>query len=98
MLSLGRSQDVRMADLIYYIMQEPQVRSLLIQIDDLSSGMTLIRALRAASRHKLVLAVKAIGFPDSPLSTMVTPKGFALAIFWSMRFWRGQGCLGVGYR
>lgn len=74
-LSLGRSQDVRMADLIYYIMQEPQVRSLLIQIDDLSSGMALIRALRAASRHKLVLAVKSNRFPDSPLSTMVTPKG-----------------------
>lgn len=74
-LTLGRSLDITLPDLINHMMQEPQVRSMLIQIDEIGSGKALIRALRAASRHKLVLAVKSNRFQDSPLSTMVTPKG-----------------------
>lgn len=74
-LTLGKSQDVTLPDLIDYIMQEPQVRTLLIQLDEIGSGKALIRALRAASRHKLVLAVKSNRFQDSPLSRIATPKG-----------------------
>lgn len=74
-LTLGKSQDVTLPDLIDYIMQEPQVRTLLIQLDEIGSGKALVRALRAASRHKLVLAVKSNRFQDSPLSRIATPKG-----------------------
>ena len=74
-LSLGKTQDVTLPNLIDYIMQEPQVRSLLVQLDELGSGQALVRALRAASRHKLVLAVKSNRFPDSPLNRVATPKG-----------------------
>ncbi len=74
-LTLGKSQDVSLADIIDYIVQEPHVRTLLIQLDEIGSGKTLLRALRAASRHKLVLAVKSNRFADSPLNRIPTPKG-----------------------
>lgn len=74
-LSLGKSQDVTLPNLIDYIVQEPQVRSILVQIDELGSGQALLRALRAASRHKLVLAVKNNRFAESPLSRVQVPKG-----------------------
>lgn len=74
-LTLGKSQDVTLPDLLDFITQEPQVRTLLIQLDEIGSGKALIRALRAASRHKLVLAVKSNRFAESPLSRIPTPKG-----------------------
>ncbi|MFY9180521.1 MAG: GNAT family N-acetyltransferase [Venatoribacter sp.] len=74
-VTLGNSRDVTLPDLINYCTQEPQVRSVLLQLDELGSGKKLIRALRAASRHKLVLAVKSNRFQESPLSNMNTPKG-----------------------
>lgn len=74
-LTLGKSQDVSLPDIIDYIVQEPHVRTLLIQLDEMGSGKALIRALRAASRHKLVLAVKSNRFQKSPMSNAVTPPG-----------------------
>lgn len=74
-LTLGKSQDVTLPNLIDYIMQEPQVRSILVQLDELGSGQSLIRALRAASRHKLVLSVKSNRFSESPLNRVPVPKG-----------------------
>ncbi|ASP39785.1 GNAT family N-acetyltransferase [Bacterioplanes sanyensis] len=74
-LTLGKSQDVSLPDIIDYIVQEPHVRTLLIQLDEIGSGKALLRALRAASRHKLVLAVKSNRFSDSPLNRIPTPKG-----------------------
>lgn len=74
-LTLGKAQDVTLPNLIDYIVQEPQVRTLLIQLDEIGSGQALVRALRAASRHKLVLAVKSNRFQESPLNRIPTPKG-----------------------
>ncbi|MDK2776525.1 MAG: GNAT family N-acetyltransferase [Pseudomonadota bacterium] len=74
-LTLGKSQDVTLPDLIDYITQEPPVRTLLIQLDEIGSGKALIRALRAASRHKLVLAVKSNRFQENPLNRIASPKG-----------------------
>ena len=74
-VTLGKSQDVTLPDLIDYITQESTVRTLLIQLDEIRSGKALLRALRAASRHKLVLAVKSNRFQDSPLNSIATPKG-----------------------
>lgn len=74
-LTLGKSQDVTLPNLIDYIVQEPQVRSILVQLDELGSGQALVRALRAASRHKLVLAVKSNRFADGALNVVPTPKG-----------------------
>ncbi|MDF1761941.1 MAG: CoA-binding protein, partial [Oleibacter sp.] len=74
-VTLGRSDDVTLPDLIDYIAQEPSVRTLLVQIDEIRSGRALVRSLRAASRHKLVLAVKNNRFSESPLTTIAQPKG-----------------------
>lgn len=74
-LTLGKSQDVSLADILDYIVQEPHVRTILIQLDEIGSGKALVRALRAASRHKLVLAVKSNRFANSPLNRIPTPKG-----------------------
>jgi len=75
--TLGRSEDVTLPDLIDYISQEPKARTLLVQLDEIRSGRSLIRSLRAASRHKLVLAVKNNRFPDSPLNPVSAPRGLA---------------------
>ncbi|UTW46769.1 GNAT family N-acetyltransferase [Bacterioplanoides sp. SCSIO 12839] len=74
-MTLGKSQDVSLPDLIDYVVQEPHVRTILIQLDEIGSGKALVRSLRAASRHKLVLAVKNNRFQQSPLSRIETPKG-----------------------
>ncbi|MEC7546743.1 MAG: GNAT family N-acetyltransferase [Pseudomonadota bacterium] len=75
--TLGRSEDVTLPDLIDYIAQEPKARTLLVQLDEIRSGRSLIRSLRAASRHKLVLAVKNNRFSNSPLSSVSAPRGLA---------------------
>ena len=74
-LTLGRNQDVTLSDLIDFIVQEPHVKTLLIQLDEIGSGKALIRTLRAASRHKLVLAVKSNRFQENPLNRIATPRG-----------------------
>ena len=75
--TLGRSEDVTLPDLIDYISQEPKARTLLIQLDEIRSGRALVRSLRAASRHRLVLAVKNNRFSDSPLNPVSSPKGLS---------------------
>ena len=75
--TLGRSEDVTLPDLIDYISQEPKARTLLVQLDEIRSGRSLIRSLRAASRHKLVLAVKNNRFSESPLNPVSSPRGLA---------------------
>ncbi|MFC3680011.1 bifunctional acetate--CoA ligase family protein/GNAT family N-acetyltransferase [Bacterioplanoides pacificum] len=74
-LTLGKSMDVSLPDMIDYIVQEPHVRTILIQLDEIGSGKALVRSLRAASRHKLVLAVKSNRFQQSPLNRIETPRG-----------------------
>ncbi len=74
-MTLGRNQDITLSDLIDFIVQEPHVKTLLIQLDEIGSGKTLIRSLRAASRHKLVLAVKNNRFESNPLNRIATPRG-----------------------
>ncbi|WP_370314351.1 GNAT family N-acetyltransferase [Thalassolituus sp.] len=76
-VTLGRSEDVTLPDLIDYIAQQPKVRTMLVQLDEIRSGRELVRSLRAASRQKLVLAVKNNRFPESPLNTIDAPKGLA---------------------
>lgn len=75
--TLGQSEDVTLPDLIDYIAQAQKARVLLIQLDEIRNGRALVRSLRAASRHKLVLAVKNNRFPDAPLNPMSAPKGLA---------------------
>src|SRR5690554_7873341 len=54
-LTLGKSQDVTLPNLIDYIVQEPQVRTLLIQLDEFGSGKPLLRAQigRASCRERV---------------------------------------------
>lgn len=76
-MTLGRNQDVTLSDMIDFIVQEPHVKTLLIQLDEIGSGKALIRSLRAASRHKLVLAVKSNRFQENPLNRISTPRGLS---------------------
>lgn len=74
-VTLGRHRDVTLPDLIDFIVQEPHVQTLLIQIEDIDSGKALVRSLRVASRHKLVLAVKSNRYNDNPLNRIPPPRG-----------------------
>jgi acetyltransferase len=74
-LTLGRHRDVTLPDLIDYVTQEPHVQTLLVQLEDIISGKALIRSLRAASRHKLVLAVKSYRYQENPLNNIPLPRG-----------------------
>ena len=76
-LTLGRNHDVTLSDLIDFIVQEPHVKTLLLQLDEIGSGKTLVRSLRAASRNKLVLAVKSSRYEENPLNRIATPKGLS---------------------
>ncbi|MDO6805697.1 hypothetical protein Q4595_24795, partial [Wenyingzhuangia sp. 1_MG-2023] len=53
-MTLGSNQDVSFSDLIDFVVQEPHVKTILVQLDEIGSGKALVRSLRAASRHKLV--------------------------------------------
>ncbi|MDO6681097.1 MULTISPECIES: bifunctional acetate--CoA ligase family protein/GNAT family N-acetyltransferase [unclassified Oceanobacter] len=76
-MTLGSNQDVSFSDLIDFVVQEPHVKTILVQLDEIGSGKALVRSLRAASRHKLVLAVKSNRFQENPLNRISTPKGLS---------------------
>jgi acetyltransferase len=67
-LTLGQGSDISLADVVDYLADDRHARTLLIQLDDFNHGSDLLRSLRAASRKKLVLAVKSNRFPQSPLA------------------------------
>lgn len=68
-LTLGQGSDISLADMVDYLADDRHARTLLIQLDDFNHGTALLRSLRAASRKKLVLAVKSNRFPQSPLAS-----------------------------
>ncbi|WP_028293554.1 bifunctional acetate--CoA ligase family protein/GNAT family N-acetyltransferase [Oceanobacter kriegii] len=76
-VTLGSNNDVTFSDLVDFIVQEPHVQTILVQLDEIGSGKALVRSLRAASRHKLVLSVKSNRFPGNPLNRVSPPKGLA---------------------
>lgn len=75
LLTLGQGQDITLSDSIDYLASDRKARTLLIHLDDFHEGRRLIRSLRAASRNKLVLAVKSNRFASSPLGDAIETPG-----------------------
>ena len=74
-LTLGRGQDITLADVVDHLASDKSAKALLVHLDDFSEGRTLLRSLRATSRNKLVLAVKSNRFAYSPLANDIQTPG-----------------------
>ena len=75
LLTLGKGQDIKLADVVDYLASDKTAKTLLVHLDGFSEGRILLRSLRAASRNKLVLAVKSNRFSRSPLSDNIKTPG-----------------------
>ena len=75
MLTLGQGQDIKLADVVDHLASDKTAKTLLVHLDGFSEGRFLLRSLRAASRNKLVLAVKSNRFSQSPLSDDIKTPG-----------------------
>lgn len=74
-LTLGRGQDITLADVVDHLASARSAKVMLVHLDDFSGGRILLRSLRATSRNKLVLAVKSNRFASSPLSSNIQTPG-----------------------
>lgn len=74
-LTLGHGQDIKFADVVDHLASDKSAKVLLVHLDDFSGGRILLRSLRAASRNKLVLAVKSNRFSESPLASNIQTAG-----------------------
>ena len=75
LLTLGQGQDIKLADVVDHLASDKTAKTLLVHLDGFSEGRFLLRSLRAASRSKLVLAVKSNRFSQSPLSDDIKTPG-----------------------
>jgi acetyltransferase len=64
-LTLGDVVDVDMADVIDYLASDPKTRAILLHIEHVRDARRFIASVRAASRGKLVLAIKSGHVPQS---------------------------------
>jgi acetyltransferase len=81
-LTLGDVVDVDMADVIDYLASDPNTRAILLHIEHVRDARRFISSVRAASRGKLVLAIKsghvaASQRPEEPVAIGV-PDGDAV--------------------
>lgn len=74
-LTLGQGQDIKLADAVDYLASDRSAKTLLVHLDDFKEGRILLRSLRAASRNKLVIAVKSNRFSASPLGDDIQTPG-----------------------
>ena len=75
LLTLGQGQDITLADVVDHLASDKTAKTLLVHLDGFAEGRFLLRSLRAASRNKLVLAVKSNRFSQSPLSDDIKTPG-----------------------
>ncbi len=75
LLTLGQGQDIKLADVVDHLASSKTAKTLLVHLDGFTEGRILLRSLRAASRNKLVLAVKSNRFSQSPLSDNIKTPG-----------------------
>ena len=75
LLTLGQGQDIKLADVVDHLASDKTAKTLLVHLDGFAEGRFLLRSLRAASRNKLVLAVKSNRFSQSPLSDNIKTPG-----------------------
>ncbi len=75
--SLGDSVEVEFADLIDYLVEDPNVKVILLHIETIQSARRFISAVRMAARKKLVVALKSGRFPASQEYVEPIPLGLS---------------------
>lgn len=77
LITVGDSVDVMLPDLIDYINQYAATQAILLHLERIHDAQHFMTALRDASRHRLVLAIKSGRTPQSDLSGMPPTPGIA---------------------
>ncbi|MGR2737009.1 bifunctional acetate--CoA ligase family protein/GNAT family N-acetyltransferase [Billgrantia sp. Q4P2] len=77
LITVGDSVDVMLPDLIDYINQYAPTQAILLHLERIHDAQHFMTALRDASRHRLVLAIKSGRTPQSDLSGMAPTPGIA---------------------
>ncbi|MCG6657146.1 GNAT family N-acetyltransferase [Halomonas campisalis] len=77
LITVGDSVDVMLPDLIDYINQYAPTQAILLHLERIQDAQHFMTALRDASRHRLVLAIKSGRTPESDLSNMPPTPGVA---------------------
>jgi len=70
-LTLGDTMDVGLADVIDYLAADHGTKAILLHIERAGDASAFVSAVRAASRHKPVLAFKSEGDPPEAASTAI---------------------------
>ncbi|MFT6154418.1 MAG: acetyltransferase [Crocinitomicaceae bacterium] len=74
-LTIGESVDVTMPDAIDYLSSQRNVKAIMLHLEHVTDAQSFVRAVRNASRSKLVLAIKSGRFPESQRVVDVVPPG-----------------------
>ncbi|MCW4151890.1 bifunctional acetate--CoA ligase family protein/GNAT family N-acetyltransferase [Halomonas sp. 18H] len=77
LLTLGDSVDVLLPDLIDYINQYSPPQAILLHLEHILDAQHFMTALRDASRHRLVLAIKSGRTAESDISGLPSTPGIA---------------------
>ncbi|MGQ4879837.1 GNAT family N-acetyltransferase [Billgrantia sp. LNSP4103-1] len=77
LITVGDSVDVMLPDLIDYINQYAPTQAILLHLERIQDALHFMTALRDASRHRLVLAIKSGRTSQSDLSGMPPTPGIA---------------------
>ncbi|WP_168012862.1 bifunctional acetate--CoA ligase family protein/GNAT family N-acetyltransferase [Halomonas salinarum] len=77
LVTVGDSVDVLLPDLLDYINQHTAAQSIMLHLERTPDAQHLMTALREASRHRLVLAIKSGRTPASSLSNLPPTPGIA---------------------
>ncbi len=64
-VSVGNCLDIDFADLIDYVGEDPNTRSIILYIEHIKDGRNFVSAARAFARNKPILVYKAGRFPES---------------------------------
>ena len=74
-LTIGDSVDVTMTDVIDYLSAQRNLKAIMLHLEQVTDAQKFVRAVRNASRSKLVLAIKSGRFPESQHPIDVIPPG-----------------------
>lgn len=74
-MTIGQTADVSMPDVIDYLSTQRQVKAIMLHLEHVTDAPSFVRAVRNASRSKLVLAIKSSRFPQSQSPVDMVPSG-----------------------
>ncbi|WP_163557178.1 bifunctional acetate--CoA ligase family protein/GNAT family N-acetyltransferase [Halomonas sp. NO4] len=77
LITVGDSVDVMLPDLLDYINQYAPTQAILLHLERIQDSLHFMTALRDASRHRLVLAIKSGRTPESDLFNLPPTPGIA---------------------